>query len=88
MNETYSELFFKLLNRIETKLYDKVNFKGIPNMNVVYVNNFKTFAEACELTLKHYYAYTNKRTLTQTQLFLETYFYFLSSSLVLRQSYP
>ena len=55
MHETYSELFFKLLNRIETKLYDKVNFRGIPNMNVVYVNNFKTFSEACRLTLKHYY---------------------------------
>jgi hypothetical protein len=55
MHETYSELFFKLLNRIETKLYDKVNFREIPNMNVVYVNNFKTFSEACRLTLKHYY---------------------------------
>ena len=55
MNETYSELFFKLLNKIETKLYDKVNFRAIPNMNVVYVNNYKTFSEACELTLKHYY---------------------------------
>lgn len=54
MHETYGDLFFKLLNKIEKKLYEKVNFRAIPNMNVVYVNNFKTFSEACELTLKHY----------------------------------
>ena len=33
-------------------------------MNVVYVNNYKTFSEMCELTLKHYYE--NKKDIDYT----------------------
>ena len=55
MNDTYSELFFKLLKRIEKKLFDNVNFRSTPNMNIVYVKNHNNFSKASSLALQHYY---------------------------------
>ena len=55
MNDTYSELFFKLLKKIEKKLFSNINFRSIPNMNIVYVKNFNNFAKASSLALNHYY---------------------------------
>ena len=55
MNDTYSELFFKLLKKIEKKLFNSINFRSIPNMNIVYVKNFNNFSKASSLALEHYY---------------------------------
>ena len=43
MNDTYSELFFKLLKKIEKNYLSNINFRSTPNMNIVYVKNLITF---------------------------------------------
>ena len=45
MNDTFWTIF-KLLKRIEKKLFDNVNFSPTPNMNTVYVKNHNNFSKA------------------------------------------
>lgn len=54
LNETYTNLFFDLLEKIDIDVYKSTHFYSIPNMNVTYIKNYKKFAEVCHETLKHY----------------------------------
>lgn len=55
MNETYTKLFFDMLENIGSEVFDNVHFKSIPNMNITYVRNYLNFAKATEKSLEHYY---------------------------------
>ena len=57
-NKTYSKLFFDLmlLGENKEKLFDSYgSFETIPNMNIVYIKNYKTFSKVCRDSIDHYY---------------------------------
>lgn len=54
MDKTYSKLFFDLMEKIDKKVFDSTHFPSIPNMNIVYIKDTKTFKKVCQETLKHY----------------------------------
>lgn len=54
MNQTYSKLFFDLMENVNKQVFDNTHFPTIPNMNIVYVKNPKIFSTVCEETIKHY----------------------------------
>ena len=53
-NHTYTNLFFDLLENIGEDMFNDLNFKTVPNMNVVYVRNNEKFSLSCKESLKHY----------------------------------
>lgn len=54
MNQTYSKLFFDLVENINKDVFDNAHFQTIPNMNIVYVKKPEVFSKVCEETIKHY----------------------------------
>lgn len=54
MNQTYSKLFFDLVENINKNVFDNAHFQTIPNMNIVYVRKPEIFSKVCEETIKHY----------------------------------
>lgn len=56
INNTYLRLFFKLINTYPSHLFKTFDLKSIPNMNMVYVEDYKTFNSTASETLTHYYS--------------------------------
>jgi hypothetical protein len=54
MNQTYSKLFFDLMENVNRQVFDNTHFPTIPNMNIVYVNKPEVFSKVCSETIKHY----------------------------------
>ena len=54
INNTYTRLFFKLFNSHSTDFIENLDIGSIPNMNIVYVEDFKTFASVTGKALEHY----------------------------------
>ena len=54
INNTYTRLFFKLFNSHSTDFTENLDIGSIPNMNIVYVEDFKTFASVTNKALEHY----------------------------------
>ena len=46
MDKTYSKLFFDLMEKIDKKVFDSTHFPSIPNMNIVYIKDTKTFKKS------------------------------------------
>lgn len=55
-NNTYLGLFFKLQHLLSDSTIKAFDVGSIPNMNIVFVKEYKTFKKACEETLTHYYS--------------------------------
>lgn len=56
INNTYTRLFLKLINSIDSDVIKNFDLGSIPNMNIVYVEDFLTFNKVSELALSHYYS--------------------------------
>lgn len=54
VDRTYSKLFFDLAETMDNNVFDAAHFESIPNMNITYIRDYKTFGEVCRDTLKHY----------------------------------
>ena len=54
VERTYSKLFFDLAETMSDKVFNKVHFESIPNMNITYIKNYETFGKVCRETLEHY----------------------------------
>jgi hypothetical protein len=57
INKTYSKLFFDLIFSKEngSTLFDSYgSFETIPNMNIVYIKDHKSFSKVCRDTINHY----------------------------------
>ena len=54
MNKTYTKLFFDLCDKMNPTIFDNAHFASIPNMNIVYVKNWKSFSSSCKSVLQHY----------------------------------
>lgn len=54
MNKTYTKLFFDLCEKMNSTIFDNAHFSSIPNMNIVYVNDWKVFSDSCTSVLDHY----------------------------------
>lgn len=55
INNTYLRLFFKLIDKLDESVLKNFDLRSIPNMNLVYVEDYITFNKVSDLTLKHYY---------------------------------
>ena len=56
LNNTYTRLFLKLISSVDSNVIKNFNLGSIPNMNIVYVEDYETFNKASSLTLSHYYS--------------------------------
>ena len=54
INRTYTRLLFKLYNKLPDNLIDKFDLNSIPNMNLVYVEDYKTFNQVAGMAIEHY----------------------------------
>lgn len=55
INNSYLRLFLKLMNKFSPDFLKSFDLGSIPNMNIVYVQDYKTFNTAASSALDHYY---------------------------------
>ena len=55
INNTYTRLFLKLINKVPQQILPTFDLGSIPNMNIVYVEDYKTFNKVAKRALGHYY---------------------------------
>ena len=65
LNNTYTRLLFKLIDKIDRKVLENFDLNSIPNMNIVYVEDYKTFNKVAEEALTHYYS--NKQAIDEEE---------------------
>ena len=56
VNNTYTRLFIKLIDKIKPEVLKGFELGSIPNMNIVYIEDYKTFSKVCSKTLEHFYS--------------------------------
>lgn len=55
LNNTYTRLFFKLISDTDPEILTNFDLSSIPNMNIVYVEDYNTFNKVGQKALDHYY---------------------------------
>ena len=59
INNTYTRLFIKLINSVEPEVLKNFDLGSIPNMNIVYIEDYETFNRVSSKALKHFYTNRN-----------------------------
>jgi len=56
INNTYTRLLIRLIDKIDPEVLKSFHLNSIPNMNIVYIEDYETFNKVASLSLEHYYS--------------------------------